>query len=115
MEIGRRLFAEVARDRAGDPHLPFELAPEEQQARARVGARSRPLRAVVVGVEDEAVLVDALEQHGARRRLAGGDAVASVIALTSSSWACSASSNQCVNWPIGSAARVPFGRARGSR
>ena len=56
---------------AGDAHLPFELGPEQQQAtRAGCRARSLALRALVVGEEDEAVRVEALEQHDARRRLA---------------------------------------------
>src|SRR5204863_6432631 len=52
--------------RALDLHLAFERGPEEAERHARVLGDLRAFAAVVVRVEDEAVLVEAFEQNDAR-------------------------------------------------
>ncbi len=96
--------------------------PEEQQARARVVGEVAALGAVVVACRRRTrASSDALQQHGARRRARRRrDAVASVIAFTSSSCDFSASSNHVVELAdrIGiarrsrSSARLAYSRRR---
>src|SRR5687768_7490681 len=57
---------------AADAHLPLDRRPEEQQRRAAVLRQLARLAAVVVRVEHEAALVNALKEHRAGRRVAVG-------------------------------------------
>ena len=83
-------------DRALDFHLHAVAhhLPVEQQRRLRIAGQLPALAAVEVGVEHEAARVEALEQHGARRRLAALPTVASVIAVGSGSLEAFASSSR---------------------
>src|SRR5437867_3677294 len=56
------------RDAALDAHLALQLRPAEKQHRLRVFLELTALAAAVVRVEDEAERVEALQQHGTRRR-----------------------------------------------
>jgi hypothetical protein len=55
-----------------DAHLPLELLPEKNQRRRRVRREVMALAALVVGEEDQAALVGALQQADARRGPAVG-------------------------------------------
>ena len=68
MGIGLGLRTVHAGDRAFDPHLAAELGPVEEQRGARIGFEVAALATSVVGVEDEAALVEALAQDHSRRR-----------------------------------------------
>src|SRR6185436_15010103 len=57
---------------AVDAHLPLEVRPEEQQAGARAPVELSTFAAEVVGIKDESALLDALQQHDARRRSTRG-------------------------------------------
>src|SRR5207249_6835688 len=67
-EVGNRLGGAYLLDGALDPHLPTRLRPVEEQRRARVLGELSALPALVVREEDEAALVDALQEHHPRRR-----------------------------------------------
>src|SRR6266536_3591106 len=69
----RRLFGFVDPvDQTLDTDLALELGPEEEQRRVRTGGKIAPFATQVIGEEDEATLVEALEQHDPRRRSAVG-------------------------------------------
>src|SRR5258708_21339726 len=68
----RLLLAAPARHGPLDDDLPLHRHPREEQGGAGVGVELAALAALVIGVEDEAAAVTALEQHGA----GGGPAVA---------------------------------------
>ena len=61
------------RDAAGDADLPVERGPIQHQRGAWIFRQLAPFAAEIVGVEQEAAMVDAFEQHDARGGLAGGD------------------------------------------
>jgi hypothetical protein len=71
-----RILTARALDGPFDADLATDLAPVEEQRRPRVRRHLFALAAAVVGVEDEAALVDALEQHhphgGRPGRICGG-------------------------------------------
>ncbi len=62
-EIGVGLGVADRRDRPANPHLPPQGLPVEQQGRRRMRRQLAALGALQVGEEDEAVGIDALEQH----------------------------------------------------
>src|SRR5206468_9236773 len=47
---------------AGDPHLAFQLRPEQDQGRPRVALELLPFLAAVIGEEDEPPLIEPLQQ-----------------------------------------------------
>src|SRR5215212_1819812 len=68
-EVGVGLLAGEASGAALDPDLPLQLAPVEQQGARGVRRDLLRLASLVIGVEDEAPLVVALEKDGACRGL----------------------------------------------
>jgi tRNA1Val (adenine37-N6)-methyltransferase len=71
-EIRLALLAGHRGDRAGDGDLALDGGPEEDERGAGVGGQLGALAAPVVGEEDEAPVVHALEEHGAGGRVAVG-------------------------------------------
>src|SRR6185312_10235988 len=72
VEVGFRFFGRGALHGAGDADLARQQVPVEEERRTRVLGQLVTLLALVVRVEDEAALIEALEQDGPRR----GDTVA---------------------------------------
>ncbi len=73
-EVGLGLLPPDPGHWAGQAHLPLVGQPHERGGRVRVGVQFAALRGVVVGVEDDAALVDFLGQDGPEGRVSlGGD------------------------------------------
>ena len=109
-EVGVDVGPRERRRGAVDADLPLERVPREEQRDPRVAGQLGALAGAGVGVEDEAVLVDALEQHqpGAGALCPSGGAaetLATTMALGSCSPAARASSYQRRNIAIGSGSR----------
>src|SRR5215203_2420985 len=69
-EVGVGLLAGDATGAAFDPDLPLQLAPVEEEGARGIGLQFAGLASCVVGVENEAALVVALQEDGAGRGLA---------------------------------------------
>src|SRR5262249_2933386 len=71
-EVGVGLLGAQSLDRALEPDLAIQRLPQHGERRAGILSELAALAALVVRVEGDAALVDALEQHEAHRRRAVG-------------------------------------------
>ena len=71
-EVGVRFGGRKLRDTSGDTHLAVDLAPVKYQGGMGIRGQLLPLTAFVIGKEEEAALIDSLEQDHSRRWAAAG-------------------------------------------